>query len=346
METGGFYMRKIGIRILIVLLLCGVVGLFVYRYFGTRIHFNTNYINGNTPGNLYNAGLFCESNGVVFFANPDDSNRLYSMDADGSNIQKLCNDTVMYINADNHYVYYVRNNDIASAEHNFFSFHNNSLCRIDRDGGRVVVLDADPCLYASLIGNYIYYLHYDTKTATTLYKIKIDGTERTKLSDTYQFTCSSDGQYFYYNNMSTDGSIWVYDTATDSTSKVYSCNCYKPTVSHDGNTYYLDVDQNNALVHTNIFTGTPTTLTTDSIDTYNVYGSYIYYQRYDEENSALCMIKNDGSNARELIGGTFSCINVTSHYIYFTDYFTGQVYYTPTSNPGELSLFSPGRIED
>lgn len=339
-------MRKILVKLLLILLFLCIVSLLVYRYFDSKVRLNTNYINGNTPGNLYNAGLFCESNGIVFFANPDDSNRLYAMDADGSNIRKLSGDTVMYINADSHYVYYVRNNDISSADHSFFSLHNNSLCRMDRDGGTVTILDENPCLYASLIGNYIYYLHYDTQTATTLYKIKIDGTEKEKISNTYQFTCSSDGQYFYYNNMETDGSIWIYDTATDTTNQVYSCNSYKPTVSNDGNTYYLDVDQNNALVHTNIYTGTPTILTTESIDTYNVYGSTIFYQTYDEENPSLCMIKKDGSNARTLASGTFSCINVTSHYIYFTDYFSSQVYYTPTSNPGELSLFHPGKCTE
>lgn len=338
-------MRKFLIRLLLVLLFLGIVGLFIMKYYTSKIIYNTNYVNGNTAGNLYNTGLFCESNGVVFFANPDDSNRLYSMDADGKNLKKLCDDTVEYINADNHYVYYVRNNDMATAEHNFFAFHNNCLCRIGRDGGRIVVLDEDPCMYASLIGNYIYYLHYDTKTATTLYKVKIDGKEKTKLSNSAIFTCSSDGQYFYYNNMTTDGSIWVYDTSTDNTYQVYDCNSYKPTVSHDGNAYYLDVNQNNTLVHTNIFNGSPTTLTSDSIDTYNVYGSTIYYQCFDGEASALRMIKKDGSNAKQLMEGTFSNINITSFYIYFTDFKTGQVYYTSTSNPGALTPFHPGRLD-
>jgi uncharacterized protein YxeA len=336
-------MRKVLVWILIVLLLFGVAGLFVYRYRSDRVQLNSGYVNGNTPGNLYNGGLFCESDdGIVYFANPDDRERLYCMDSDGSNVKKLSNDTVTYINVDSNYVYYVRNNDNSSLDYSFFSFHNNSLCRIDRDGGRVVVLDTDPCLYASLIGNYIYYLHYDTQTATTLYKIKIDGTEKTKLSNTYLFTCSSDGQYFYYNDTTTDGSIWVYDTSSDSTHQVYACNSYKPVVSTDGNAYYLDVNQDNALVHTNINTGTPTTLTTDSIDTYNVYGNTIYYQKYDEDQPGICMIKNDGSGARELLSGTYSTISVTKYYIYVTDYRTGQVFYTSTSTPGNFAAFHPG----
>ena len=58
--------------------------------------YNTYYVNGNTAGNLYNAGMFCENNGVVFFANPDDHNALYAMDIDGSNLKKLSNDSATY----------------------------------------------------------------------------------------------------------------------------------------------------------------------------------------------------------------------------------------------------------
>jgi hypothetical protein len=215
-----------------------------------------------------------------------------------------------------------------------------------RDGKNVAVLDPDPCIYATLIGNYIYYLHYDTETATTLYKVGIDGEDRTQVYTPYLFTCSALGQYFYSSGTQTDGALYQYDTSTDQMDKIYDCNCYKPIVSGDNNVYYLDVDQNNALVHTNIESGNPTTLTTDSIDLYNVYGSYIYYQRYSEDEPALCMIKNDGSDFQVLAYGNYSNINVTSYNIYFTDYVTQQVYYTPTEGPGVMKEFHPGVIED
>lgn len=337
----------------IFLIVLAISGLLFWRYQDNKVTMNTGYVNGNTAGNLYNAGLFCESNGTVFFANPDDDGRLYAMDADGQNLRKLCNDTVMYINADSNYVYYVRDNtehfqsttsDTPSFP--YFSFNNNSLCRIDRVGGKCTILDEDPCIYASLIGNYIYYLHYDTKTATTLYKIKIDGTEKTKLSDTYVFTCSTDGPYFFYNGMESDGYIYRYDTTTDSAVMIYPHNAYKPTVSADGNAYYLDVDHNNTLVHVDIASDNPITLTTESIDLYNVYGSTVFYQNYDPNGSALCCIQNDGTGKTILAQGNFSNINVTSYYTYFTDFRTGNVLYTSTSNPGSLTPFHPGIIED
>ena len=341
-------MKKTITVIISVLLAAVIVTCGILSYLNNRIQYNESYVNGNTAGNLYNGGLFCENSGKVFFANPDDYNRLYAMDLNGSNLEKLCNDTVMYINADSHYIYYVRRNGDQEHNENYavFAFNNNSLCRIPRNGGDVTILDEDPCIYATLIGNYIYYLHYDSETATRLYRIGFDGKDKEMLSTNYMFTCSALGQYFYYNGMDSDGCLYEYDTATDSSRKIYDCNCYKPIVTSDNNVYYMDVDNNNALVHTNIQFGNPITLTTDSIDLYNVYGCYIYYQRYSENGSALCMIKNDGTDFKELRIGNYSNIHVTSYYIYFTDFKTGQVFYTPTANPGEIYDFHPGCITE
>ena len=98
-------------------------------------------------------------------------------------------------------------------------------------------------------------------------------------------------------------------------------------------------------MHTNIEADNPITLSTDSIDLYNVYGSTIFYQRYAGDDSALCMIKNDGSDFKELARGNYSNINVTSYYIYFTDFKTREVFCTPTENPGELTPFHPGVVK-
>ncbi len=337
--------KAIGI-IIAVLVVIAIAGISIYSVLDNRIKYNDSYVNGNSAGNLYNAGLFCESNGTVFFANPDDNYRLYSMDLDGSNLKKLCSDTAMYINADDNYVYYIRNNDENSVDYAFFTYARHSLCRIKRSGGSPKVLDREPCLYATLIGNYIYYLHYEDETASTLYRVGIDGKDMEQVQNTYVFTCSALGQYFYTNGTEKDGALYEYNTATNTHAKIYECNCYKPIVTSDNNVYYLDVNQDMALVHTNIEADQPITLTDDSIDLYNINGSYIYYQRYSKDNPAVCMIKNDGSEFKEIAPGNYSNISITSHNIYLTDYESKAVFYTPTSNPGELQPFHPGIIED
>lgn len=339
-------MRKKLIRILIIAgIIIAVIGAVIYQ-FSKHIHYNDTYVNGNTAGNLYNAGLFCENNGTVFFANPDDQNRLYSMDPNGKNLKKLNNDSVMYINADSNYVYYVRNNTKNNVDYSFFSYNNNSLCRVARSGGDAVILDEAPCIYASLLGNYIYYLHYDTETATTLYRVKIDGKELEQVFPYYVFNCSTQGQYFYYNGMQNDSNVYQYDTSGKSSSLYYSCNAYKPIVTDDSDLFYMDASNNCALVHANPNSTEPVTLTTDSLDCYNVYGSYIFYQKYSKNHPSLCMIKTDGSGKEELASGTYTNINVTSYYIYFRDYDTGETLYTSTANPGEINSFHPGVIAD
>ena len=69
--------------------------------------------------------------------------------------------------------------------------------------------------------------------------------------------CSTLGQYIYTSGTESDGAIYQLDTASDSLSKVYECNSFKPIVTSDDNVYYMDVDQNNALVHTNMKSGHP-----------------------------------------------------------------------------------------
>ena len=132
--------KKFVIGILAIIL----IGIFIY--FGTglatpKTKMNEGYVNGNTAGNLYNGGLFCESNGTIFFSNPSDGGKLYSMDSNGQNLKKLANDVATYINADENYVYYVRNNSGNNLDFNFVAFHRNALVRMDRNGKNTIILE-------------------------------------------------------------------------------------------------------------------------------------------------------------------------------------------------------------
>lgn len=336
------YLKLIISIILVIILLFGIYALTAYI---GRVRFNDGYVNGNTAGNLYNGGYFCEYDGIIYFANPDDDNRLYSMDSNGTNLKKLSNDIVMHINVDENYIYYVRNNPRNSISYENFSFFQNALCRLTKDGKSVEVLDEDPCNYVTLCGNYLYYLHYDEKTASTLYKVKIDGTERQQVLNYAIYTCCAVGQYIYYHGMNTDGSLYCLDTATDQTYLVYECNSYKPIVYDNGDVYYMDADQNNALVSTNLNSDSPVTLSTDSLDLFNVYEDTVYYQNYKKDGSEICLIKTDGTNHTVIKEGSYCNIHVTSKFVYFTEYSSGDVYYFSRSNPSDVRKFQPGVLE-
>ena len=54
-----------------------------------RVPMNDENVVGNTPGNLYNGGLFLEMDGRVYFSNPLGNDSLYSMNPDETDLKEL-----------------------------------------------------------------------------------------------------------------------------------------------------------------------------------------------------------------------------------------------------------------
>ena len=336
--------KAIPIIVLIVIVLAAVGGGLYLRH-SNRTRFNDSYVNGNTAGNLYNEGLFCEYEGIVYFANPSDGGRLYSMDARGGNLKKLSSDVVSFINVDANYIYYVRNNPGNADIFSFSNFNTNSLVRVDHNGNNVLVLDTEPALYASLVGNYIYYLHYTESTGSVLCKVKIDGSDQTQISDVPTYTCSTLGQYIYYNGMENNHYIWRLNTASDTEGLLYSGNCWMPIVVNETTAYFLDLDRKYALTRVNLATGEKTLLASDQVDWYNINGSYIYFQRRgdSEHPAALCRMRTDGEEYEVIAEGLYRNICATTYYMYFSEYYSHDIYRVNANTAGAApELFDPG----
>lgn len=314
----------------------------IYSHFANRTIFNSTYVNGNTAGNLYNSGLFCEKNGTIYFSNPSDKNYLYSMTSDGANVTKLYDDNASYINADDNYVYYVRNNVNDDTQFSFLRINTNSLCRYDIKKKTVTILDSAPSIYSTLVGNYVYYIHYDDETASTLYRVKIDGTEKELVDKNPYQTCSTSGQYIFYNGLENDHNIYQMDTSTGSTNPIYTGNCWMPIVE-GSNLFFMDAESNYALATLPLKATEPTILVSDRIETMNVYGKYIYFQKNNgEDDTAICRINTDGTGYTVLKEGNFCNINITSRYVYFSEFDKEDVIYrTPTGGDGIIEIFQP-----
>ncbi len=333
--------RKIlKLLISIVALIVVVIIVAINRY-NKMTKFNTDYVNGNTGGNLYNGGYFCEYDGMVYFRNPNDGNALYCMDRNGNNLEKLCSDSVSYINADAHYVYYTRNN-AGGGDFPIFNVQTFSLCRLDKRNNDILVLDSDSCLYASLIGNYVYYSHYDDKTASTVYRVKIDGTERESVLRQPIIAVSANGEKLYYAGDEKDAHIYCINTKNGSTSTVLEVNSYMPIASGEY-IYYINCDKGYYLERYNINTGEVTTLVKKRTECYNVYGSVIYYQTGGDDAALYRMKYNGFDFESEVIRTGQHCnINVTSTYVYFMRFGDDKnVYRTPTVGTVNVTVFSP-----
>ena len=78
--------KKLRTALLFIVPIAVIVLLFFFRHMASKTIMNTGYVNGNTGSNLYNNGLFCENGDTLFFSNPDDGLRLYSMNRDGTDL--------------------------------------------------------------------------------------------------------------------------------------------------------------------------------------------------------------------------------------------------------------------
>ena len=222
----------------------------------------------------------------------------------------------------------------------------STMCATIREQRAPLSPFSAPCLYASLYGNYIYYIRYDESEGSTLYKVKIDGSGCKQVDTAPDFTCSANGEYMYYNGTDSDHYIWRLNTTDDSKGMLYGGNCYMPTVIDDTTAYFMDCDSNYAIARTDLVTGEKTLLSEDRVDWYNLYGDYIYFQKNDSEHPCLGFMRTDGSGYTTLFEGNFKDITITSEYVYFRDFSTDQSYCVPLGSSASPVAFEPGVVED
>ncbi len=265
------------------------------------------------------------------------------MNRDGSDLTKISDDVATFINADDNYIYYVRNNPVFTEPFSFLTINTDSLCRLDRSKHKKsILLDSSASLYASLVGNKIYYLHYDDKDFTTFYEVGIDGADSHQVDKTPYRPCSVVGQYIYFNGVSNDHNIWRFDTVTDTSELVLKGNYYMPAVIGD-TIFFLDNENNYTLASTDLSGSSAiTTLSDDRIDCYNITGNYIYFQRNSTSTPALCRMKTDGSDYTVIAEGNYTNINATETDVYFRDFASGVMYKTPIADPSDVEIFNPG----
>ena len=125
----------------------------VFMLLSQKVKMNKGYVTGNTAGNLNNGGLFCESEGIVYFSNLYDDGCLYSMNADGTDMKKLSTSKVTSINADSNYVYYYM--DSAKKGESYVQ-RNYGIFRSKRNGKDSHCLKRGNAITIQLCGNYLF----------------------------------------------------------------------------------------------------------------------------------------------------------------------------------------------
>jgi len=307
-------MKKRNTYILIFITLA-IIGIVIYFQIKSRMQYNDDNVTGNTAGNLNNGGTFCEDNGILYFSNPYDGNKLYSMNSDCTNAKKLIDDRISSINVHGNYIYYIKNNSTGSVANVLSSSKLAGIFRCNLDGKKVVSLYDNISNSISLCGNYIYYQHNGNKSASSLYKIKIDSSDN-KLVSKVDYNPSS---YFngniFFSNIKDNHNIYTLDTKTNSISTYYSGNT--SFADMEGTfLYYIDLDKGSSLLRQNTTNKTIELLSSGPCLNYNVYENKIFFLK-DGDAAGLYRMNIDGSNLELIASGNFNNVQCTSKYTFF-----------------------------
>ncbi len=329
-------------KLKVILILAGVIvvftGLLALNLFANRIPQNPTGTVGNTAGNLYNGGYFCEdSDGRVFFSNSYDNGTLYVMNVDESEVEKLSSNTVKSINTGGDYLYYYMSDSSASTGLGFVR-RVIGVYRSDKDGKDAKTLSRNPAATLLLVDNYLYVQSIPDNGGIHFLKLSIDGEEETVLSTDKIYPASVYNGRIYYNDNANSHFLYQWDTNTDATALVVKYNMWNPIRQGDY-IYFMDILENYRLCRYNLNEDIIEVLTTDRVDSYNITDQYIYYQKSSETQPGLMRINLDGSEEVMIAEGVYNNINTTSYYVYFQEFGNTVTTYRVAHGNTEVSEF-------
>lgn len=330
-------------KLKVILILSAVVlvfaGLLVLNHFTGLIPENPPGTIGNTAGNLYNGGYFCEdSEGKVFFSNSYDGGALYVMNADESNVEKISSSTVKSINTGGKYLYYYMSDSAASTGLGFVR-RVIGVYRSDKDGDNLETLSRDPAGTLLLVDNHLYVQSVPDSGGIHLLKLSIDGEEETVLSTDKIYPASAVNGRIYFNDNTNSHFLYQWNTDSDTASLVVKYNMWNP-IRHGDYVYFMDILENYRLCRYSLAEDHIEVLSSNRVDSFNVVGSYVYYQKSSETSPALMRVTLDGSEEEIIAEGIYNNINATSRYVYFQEFGNDIATYRVPVNGTEVSEFT------
>lgn len=333
------------IILLVILTLFAIIGILAYS--SGRIYFNDEEEVGNTTGNIYNGGLFCEKDGRIYFSNDAADGSLYVMNSDCSNIKKLHNDKTVYINVDENYVYFVRaNNTRENQAGNILMFYNTGVFRIKQNGKDLKSITSNPGAYLTLKGNHIYFQRYDVEVGLYLYRYQIDGKEERLLLKDAVIPASVMNNALYYAGYSNDHNINAMDLSSFTTHPIIEGSFYYPIFMGD-KIYFLNLKDKYKIYQMNQDGSEPTLLIDERCSTYNITnsGKYLYYQVDNTKNNYIGRLNLETMENEKIMDGNFKQIHVTSNYVFFKDFDNTKTYIMPADGVLNVSTFQPPNLD-
>ncbi|WP_234118691.1 DUF5050 domain-containing protein [Clostridium hydrogenum] len=252
---------------------------------------------GNTNSNIIDNGLFAGDGNYIYYNAFSTDHKLYRMNKDGTNKIKLSDDEACNINVYEGYVYYINQGDnskiyrvkVDGTEriklndedriHNinitngfiYYINKNYMICKTKLDGSCKTNITYDAAQFLNVENGWIYYRN--SSDDGKVYKVSINGGQRTKLNDDNVNTLVVQGNFIYYTKLATNG-IFKMDLDGNNNTKVHNegisinvSDKYIYFSLSSGAIYRMDLDGENII---KLSEGTP-------MNYINVIGDSIYF---------------------------------------------------------------------
>jgi len=326
--------------IFIVLFIVIVVGSIVLRR-SSKAHDIPEGAVGNTSGNLNNRGLFCESDGYIYFSNSYDQRKLYRMKSDGSDLECIADVPVEFINVYGNQVYFYQTPE---ADNQVFGLGGlYGVCSTDIKG-KSGMNSIDKTIVNSLCmyGPTLYYQSYNKATGLKLVSADIKTEAKTDITtQRVLVTTPVNGKFMTYNE-DIGYYLSLFNPATgqfelfDQDARVYN------VIVEGDYVYYMNIDDSYRIYRMRLSDYSKEKLTDYKVDLFNVYGNSIFFQRSVDSGSGIMRINTDGSGEQLIDGGIYTNINCTSEYAYFYEFGNSSKIYRVPINGGQMEEFIPG----
>lgn len=328
--------RVLGI-IIAVLIIGAIIGGVTLAKYLSRIPQNPADTIGNTSGNLNNKGLVCEHDGVIYFANLADNHYLYKMNTDGTNPVKVIDVPVSYINAGGDYLYFYFD-DPGGTKFMGIAGRMSGIYRLKKGEKDFVCLDKCTSGVLNLVGSTLFYEHYDNTNGMQLYSSSLDGKNKGLVLDQIvNPACIVNGDILFSEQDSQ--LLKIFRPGSAQAQPYMNYTVYNPVVE-GSDLYFMNMSDDYCLYRYSLSNGELTKITNERIDTFNVYGSVIFYQR--NTDPALIRVNTDGSNPIVIAEGNYENINCTSTFTFYSPFKEDATYITYTfGGHGESTTFAP-----
>jgi hypothetical protein len=331
------------LAIITVFTICGAL-----VYTNGRTFLNDDSEVGNTIGNIYNGGLFCEQEDRIYFSNDIDDGSLYVMNSDLTNIKKVHQDKAVFINADDNYVYYVRsNNTWENKRDSLMMFNNSGVYRINQNGTGLKAFTGNPSSYLVLFGNNVFFQRYDVNMGSYLYKYQIDTKlDRLLLKDAV-IPIALINDTLLFNGYASDHHIHKLSLKSFTSHVMFEGN-YSQPIYIDDLIYYINLDENNNIYCMKSDGTEPIPVIKEHVSTYNITkdGKYLIYQVDAGKKSRICRYNLDTLTDETVKKGDYKQIHVTDSYVFFKDTDNTNTYLFDTKGAVTVRKFDPSIEEE